>query len=58
MEYEYRVVVDKLALGKVSLQLSSLFPVKLDSAINPNSSTLPDHYFYARYPVIFSCKNQ
>jgi len=53
---EYRVVVDKLALEKVSLQLSSLLPAKPDSAINPNSSTLPDHYFYAWHPVVFSTK--
>jgi hypothetical protein len=53
---EYRVVVDKLALVKVSLQLSSLFPAKPDSAINPNSSKLPNHYFYAWHPVVFSAK--
>jgi hypothetical protein len=53
---KYRVVVEKLALEKVSLQLSSLFPAKPDSPINPNSSKLSDHYFYAWHPVVFSAK--
>jgi len=53
---EYRVVVDKLALEKVSVHLSSLFPAKPDSTINPNPSTLPDHYFYAWHPVVSSAK--